>query len=232
MPRHFFIVTACNPDGVDVPVEENKRADGILKEAVDEAGFDAFRVVGGDFEFDHSEPGWGICCGFDDARKLSVKFRQVAFFEVKSGMVRLVPTDPSDGDTVDLGDWSLRLDDGEPCCPFCFTRVMEEPCNHLLTTFDSWGGSWTLEEGFYDGLYGVLVEGGLAEGDPSTEEELRRQQVIRQTLLSVRDYVTYSSLDQGPGFSSEMEFIWTRDPGAAYARLRGLLAAGGIKEEK
>jgi hypothetical protein len=124
IPPDFFIVTASNPDGRTVPDEDNARADQPLRQAIDEKGFPAFRVTGGNFDFSHAEPGWGICCCRDDARALAASFRQLALFEVRDERVILLPTDPSAGGEEDLGDWHLRLDDGGPACPFCFTRVI------------------------------------------------------------------------------------------------------------
>lgn len=235
LPETFFIVTAYNPDGVTVPDRRNAKADQTLKDAIEKKGLHAFRVTGGDFDFSHEEPGWGIECTRDEARALSSSFRQLAFFEIRDGKVILVPTDPSGGEEEDLGDWDLRLDDGDPACPFCLTRAMQYPCDHLLTTFDSWGGSWTLEEGFYDGIYDDLVKGRLAtaddEEDPSEKEEERRSRVIRETLHAVADKITQSGLDQGPGFSSNLEFLWVRDPNAAHVRLRDLLTTGGLQPQ-
>jgi hypothetical protein len=75
------------------------------------------------------------------------------------------------------------------------------------------------------------VKGGLASPpdaqEPSEEEEERRAGVIHQTCQAVADQITYSELNQPPGFSSVLEFLWVRDPDAAYARLRELLVAGG-----
>jgi hypothetical protein len=229
IPSSFSIVTACNPEGVNVSDEENSKADQALKQAIDEAGFSAFRVTGGNFDFSHAEPGWGISCCREEARALSVQFRQLAFFEVRNWQVFLLDTDPSAGDEEDLGDWNLRVDDGEPCCPFCFARVMQDPCDHLLTTFDSWGGSWTLEECFRESIYDDLAKGGLidSDDDESLDKEIVRSKKIHEIISSVAVVITHTELNQGPGFSSELQFLWVRDSEVAMRQLRKLLAEGG-----
>ncbi len=233
VPDHFFIVTACNPDGVTVSENRNAKADQSLKETIDQLGFSVFRVTGGDFDFSHAEPGWGISCSRDQAKALAVSYRQLAFFEIRDGKVLLIVTDATDAAPEDLGKWALRLDDGEVACPFCLTRAMSYPCDHLLTTYDSLRGSWTLEEGFHESIYDELVKVGLASPpeaeDPSEEEEERRTLVIRETLHAVADRITTGELNQGPGFSSNLEFLWVQEPAEADARLRKLLAAGGAK---
>jgi hypothetical protein len=227
-PSSFSIVTACNPEGVNVSDEENSKADLALREAIDEAGFSAFRVTGGNFDFSHAEPGWGILCSRDEARNLSKRFRQLAFFEVRDCQVFLLSTDPSTAEEEHLGEWSLRVDDGEPCCPFCFARVLETPCDHILTLFDSWGGSWTLEEGFRESIYDELETAGLIQTDDeeSDNEVIAKSQKIHQICRSVADSTTQYELNQGPGFSSIIELLWVRSNEAAMKRLRELLTEG------
>ena len=230
LPDPVFIVTAYNPDGETASDKDNAKADEALRQAIDKLGFSAFRVTGGDFDFSHKEPGWGISCSRNEARALAADFRQLAFFEIRDERVILLPTAESEGRGEDLGDWQLRLDDGEPACPFCLARVTANCCNHLLTTFDSWGGSWSLEENFHEGIYHDLVKGGLV-ADDDDEVEKRQAKTIRQTCRSVADYITTGELNQGPGFSSALEYLWVREPDAALTRLRELLRAGGSDKD-
>lgn len=110
IPDSFSIVTAYNPDGLTVSDDLNAKADQALKQAIDEAGFCAFRVTGGNFDFSHAEQGWGISCDQVEARALSARFGQLAFFEIRDRQVFLLPTDPSAGDEEDLGDWNIRVE--------------------------------------------------------------------------------------------------------------------------
>lgn len=231
LPDHFFVVTGRNPQGQTLSDKANARADEDLRQAISTMDYPAVRVTGGNFDFSHAEPGWGIECALEDARALALSFGQLAFYEVRGDLLLLHATTPSATMPEEIGSWSDRLDDGEPVCPFCLTRAMTYPCDHLLTTFDSWRGSWTLEEGFYEGLYEDLVKGGLATAEdaeePSEDEEQRRSRVIRETLHAAVDHVTTAGLDQGPGFSSNLEYLWAKDPDTAYRRICELLAAGG-----
>lgn len=60
VPDHFFVVTACNLNRRTRPDRANAKADKDLREAISTMDYPAFRVTGGDFDFSHAEPGWGL----------------------------------------------------------------------------------------------------------------------------------------------------------------------------
>ena len=89
-PRHFYIITAHNPDGVAVAEDANTRADVALREEIGLFGFPSFSVIGGSPDFSHAEPGYGIQCSREEALGLARQFRQDAVFEIREGNVILI----------------------------------------------------------------------------------------------------------------------------------------------
>ena len=109
VPSSFAIVTAHNPDAHIVSQEQNAAFDKALQKAIEGMGLRAFRVTGGSFDFSHAEPGWGIVCTQDQARDLSAQFGQVAFFEIRTWQLYLLPTDSAAQEDIHLGSWHERL---------------------------------------------------------------------------------------------------------------------------
>ena len=106
MPPHFFIITAYDPEGDEsTPEEDNKIADGKLLEAIRSLGFPSFRVTGGNEDFTHAEPGFGIVCDRKEAEDLGTRFEQLAIFEVENGTVFLRPVLSPPGTDAEVGDW-------------------------------------------------------------------------------------------------------------------------------
>lgn len=94
LPRHFYIITAHNPDGASVAEEANTRADAALRREIERLGFALFSVTGGSPDFSHAEPGYGIQCSREEALGLARQFRQDAFFEIREGKVILISAIP------------------------------------------------------------------------------------------------------------------------------------------
>lgn len=94
LPERFIVVTACNPDGVLAAMEWNEAADARLLAELVRDGCAPFRVTGGSQDRRHLEPGWGIAVDAPHplGPRLSVAYRQLAFFWVADGIVWLVDT--------------------------------------------------------------------------------------------------------------------------------------------
>lgn len=92
--ERFGVVTACNPDGVKQSDEANRLADEELREYLLQAGLQSFRVTGGSPDGAHKEPGFGIPAdSVEDIRKISRRFKQIAFYWVENGEVFVVNTE-------------------------------------------------------------------------------------------------------------------------------------------
>lgn len=93
-PRSFGIVTAYDPEGRRQSEEANKRADADLRYALDEAGLEPVRAVGGSKDGSHREPGWAVTADSPESlRPFSRRFRQLAFFWVVEDDIFVLNTD-------------------------------------------------------------------------------------------------------------------------------------------
>jgi len=94
LPDRFIVVTAHNPDGVIAPPEWNDTADARLQAELTREGLPSFRVIGGARDRSHLEPGWGIAVEAPAplGPRLSITYRQLAFFWVSDGEIWLVDT--------------------------------------------------------------------------------------------------------------------------------------------
>jgi hypothetical protein len=105
LPPRFGVVTACNPNGVHVDDEKNKAATERLRNHLESAGYNFFRVTGCSPDFRHQEPGFGIICqDRDKIVEMGRAWHQEAIFWIENGTVHLVPC--GGGDPVCLGEWS------------------------------------------------------------------------------------------------------------------------------
>lgn len=105
VPSEFRIITAWNPDGETVSAEENQEADEHLRSEIARLGYEAFPVIGGNPDFSHAEPGYGIVCNRAEAVLLARRFRQLAFFEVLGGRVYLVSVCEGHAPGDPVGRW-------------------------------------------------------------------------------------------------------------------------------
>lgn len=110
-PPAFFIVTAHNAKGVTADERVNRLADEHLRAMIDRLGYTRFSVTGGNSDFTHSEPGYGISCSRQVALNLARKFDQHAIFEVRGGRVFLVSKIEGNEPDVEVGRWDELLSD-------------------------------------------------------------------------------------------------------------------------
>jgi hypothetical protein len=113
VPPEFRIVTAWNPEGETVAETANLEADEHLRHEIERLEFESFPVAGGNSDFSHSEPGYGIVCNRAEAVLLARRFRQQAFFEVLGGRVYLVSVHDGHAPGEPIGFWRLLLDRSE-----------------------------------------------------------------------------------------------------------------------
>ena len=100
-PADFAVITAFDPDGLPTTAEQNRAADAALEADLRAAGYRLHRITGGSADAVHLEPGWGVPIGLPGAVEFGRRYRQVAVFTVKGGVVSLV--DCADGSAEDLG---------------------------------------------------------------------------------------------------------------------------------
>ncbi|HRQ88317.1 MAG TPA: DUF3293 domain-containing protein [Bacteroidia bacterium] len=110
VPPEFRIVTAWNPDGEKASPEENEEADRHLRSELERLGFESFPVTGGNPDFSHAEPGYGIVCNRAEGVLLARRFRQEAFYEVLGGRVYLVSVHEGHAPGDPVGRWRELVD--------------------------------------------------------------------------------------------------------------------------
>ena len=109
IPESFWIITACNPEGVEIPPAENALRTEAFRVQLVEHGLRHFSVSGYDPDSPHREPGFGIVCEPATALAFGRQWEQVAIFRVGRGEVTLV----SCGDPAEewpVGSWIARAD--------------------------------------------------------------------------------------------------------------------------
>lgn len=110
LPEEFRIVSAYNPDGKDTEEAANKIADEALLKLLSDRGYPHFRVIGGNSDFTHAEPGYGIVCSQAEALGLAREFRQDAIFEVIGGRVLLLSAKSTNSKPELIGKWIDLVD--------------------------------------------------------------------------------------------------------------------------
>lgn len=106
-PQKFAVVTAHNPDGQLVEPAANDAADEELRASIEKLGLKHFRVTGGSRDEKYREPGWGFSSATPQlAKKLSLSFRQLAFFWIEND--RLLLVDSRTGESTDQAGWQDR----------------------------------------------------------------------------------------------------------------------------
>lgn len=106
----FFIVTAYNPDGRTVEDSVNRIADTALLNLISDHSLPHFRVIGGNPDFSHAEPGYGTVCTKEEALMLAREFRQDAIFEVRAGEVFLLSAKAANAEPEMIGKWNELVD--------------------------------------------------------------------------------------------------------------------------
>jgi len=89
-PMDFAIITAYDPDGQATTAEQNLAADEALAADLRTAGYRLHRITGGSADGAHLEPGWGVPLGLPGAVEFGRRYRQLAIFVVRAGVVSLV----------------------------------------------------------------------------------------------------------------------------------------------
>ncbi len=105
VPPEFRIITAWNPGGEKTEVAANLVADEHLRSEITRLRLESFPVTGGNPEFSHSEPGYGIVCNRAEGVLLARRFRQAAFYEVLGGRVYLVSVNEGHLPGDPVGRW-------------------------------------------------------------------------------------------------------------------------------
>jgi hypothetical protein len=100
-PTDFAIITAYDPDGLPASPKANLAADAALESELRSVGYRLHRITGGSVDGIHLEPGWGVPIGLPGAVEFGRRYRQLAVFCVRGGVVSLV--DCADGSAEDLG---------------------------------------------------------------------------------------------------------------------------------
>lgn len=113
VPPEFRIITAWNPEGEILSPAVNAVADEHLRSEIDRLRFESFPVTGGNADFSHAEPGYGIVCNRAEAVLLARRFRQLGFYEVLGGRVYLVSVHEGHAPGDPIGRWRDLLDSEE-----------------------------------------------------------------------------------------------------------------------
>ena len=107
LPDSFYIVTAWDPFGKTVSVEENHVRDAQLESEIQSR--EPFRVIGMSPDEKHGEPGWGFVSSEAEALALAIKYEQDAIYHVANKQLTLVSAEGSE--RAQLGLWSERIRD-------------------------------------------------------------------------------------------------------------------------
>jgi hypothetical protein len=107
LPESFYIVTAWNPFGKTVSVEENHARDAQLESDVQSRK--PFRVIGMSPDEKHGEPGWGFVATEEEALALAIKYEQDAIYHIGDNQLTLISADGSE--RAQLGLWPERVHD-------------------------------------------------------------------------------------------------------------------------
>ncbi len=101
-------MTVWNPNGGRIPAEENAVRTKRFSEELQERGLEHFPVTGFDPESDHSEPGFGILCGREEAVELGREWGQEAVFVIQNDEMVLVSC-AGDEEPEALGSFTSRI---------------------------------------------------------------------------------------------------------------------------
>lgn len=126
LPATFGVITACNPNGHTVSMEDNQRGTETLRNTLTTEKQFFFPVTGGSPDFTHTEPGFGVLFKSPaEAVSWGRQFQQEAVFWINEGRVQLLPCDGTD--PVELGTWAALA---EPAAQKPIFRFLGNP--HLL----------------------------------------------------------------------------------------------------
>lgn len=80
LPGPFAVITACNPRGVVLPADANRRLDARFSAWVESSHLGAIRVTGRSPDGRHAEPGWALAVAPEEARALAADWQQQAIY--------------------------------------------------------------------------------------------------------------------------------------------------------
>ena len=100
-PADFAIITAYEPDGQATTAEQNLAADVALAADLRPAGYRLHRITGGSADGAHLEPGWGVPLGLPGAVEFGRRYRQLAIFVVRAGVVSLVDCEDGSAEVLE-----------------------------------------------------------------------------------------------------------------------------------
>ena len=100
-PEAFAIITAYDPDGLSTTSERNIAADVALESELRAAGYRLHRITGGSADGVHLEPGWGVPLGLPGAVEFGRRYRKLAIFVVRAGVVSLVDCEDGSAEVLE-----------------------------------------------------------------------------------------------------------------------------------
>jgi hypothetical protein len=103
----FAILTAYNPYGTEVSLEDNVDASQRLKGVLGQRGIECMPIIGAAPSGGHEEPGFGLNCQQNEVIELARLFKQIAYYWVSDGRIFLMATSGNEG--MELGAWSPRI---------------------------------------------------------------------------------------------------------------------------
>lgn len=92
LPEEFWVITACDPDGVEMEPEVNEKRTSDFRDELLAVGATFFPVTGYDPRpgKTHREPGFGIVTGEKKALEWGRRLEQIAVYQVGAEGVWLV----------------------------------------------------------------------------------------------------------------------------------------------
>lgn len=105
----FAIITACNPQGQDLPNSANRLRDKALQQDIAQTGAVYRSLYGCSPEFDYCERSWAVATDKQHATALAEKYQQNAIYWVEQGQLFLTPCLLTDFNEEHLGAFQNRL---------------------------------------------------------------------------------------------------------------------------
>lgn len=84
----FAIITACNPNGELLNLQENKKLNNLLTQQINQYEF--IEIVGASPDLTHQEASFAVKVSKDEAIRIAKQFQQNAIFWVEQGEVFIV----------------------------------------------------------------------------------------------------------------------------------------------
>jgi hypothetical protein len=107
LPRHFAIITACNPMDQPWSARMNASADHRLRRLLKRRLIRHFRAIGHAPDHSHAEPGWAVQTDLDLSIAIARRFRQRALWWIENDSLHLVAA--TGGSSEALGSFRHRI---------------------------------------------------------------------------------------------------------------------------